>query len=148
MGAYRNVLVGTDGSTSATRAVDQAARLAAATGARLTIVTAFSRDGRTERAADDVPDDLRWMVTDAGTAEGAAVDAVQLARNLGAADVRTRTVAGEPAEALVAAAEDTGADVIVVGSRGMTGVARFVMGSVPNAVSHRAPCDVLIVQTV
>jgi nucleotide-binding universal stress UspA family protein len=56
--------------------------------------------------------------------------------------------AGDPASALIEAAEDTLADVIVVGSRGMTGASRFLLGSVPNKVSHHAPCDVLIVHTV
>ena len=148
MGAYRNVLVGTDGSPPATRAVDQAARLAASCGARLTIVTAYAGDLRHERDATEAPDEIRWMVADAGSAEGTVSDAVHLARNLGAQDVRTITVAGDAADVIVRAADESSADVIVVGSKGMAGPARFVLGSVPNSVSHRAPCDVLIVQTV
>lgn len=148
MGAYRNVLVGTDGSPTATRAVDQAARLAASVGARLTIVTAYTRDPRHEREAAEAPEEVRWMVTDAGAATGTVDDAVRLARNLGATDVITRTASGDPADVLVEMADETGADVIVVGSKGMVGAARFVLGSVPNKVSHHAPCDVLIVQTV
>ena len=66
---------------------------------------------------------------------------------MGVADVRTRSEPGDPADALIDAAEDTGGDVIVVGSRGMTGATRFFLGSVPNKVSHHAPCDVLIVST-
>jgi nucleotide-binding universal stress UspA family protein len=55
---------------------------------------------------------------------------------------------GDPAEMLIEAAEDTGGDLIVVGSKGMASATRFVLGSVPNKVSHHAPCDVIIVHTV
>ena len=58
-----------------------------------------------------------------------------------------QAVAGNPPDVLLAAAADFGADVIVVGSKGLTGASRFVLGSVASAVSHHAPCDVLIVQT-
>jgi nucleotide-binding universal stress UspA family protein len=58
----------------------------------------------------------------------------------------THVWVGEPADALVQIAEDHGAQMIVVGNRGMTG-ARRVLGSVPNRVSHNSPCDVLIVTT-
>ena len=54
---------------------------------------------------------------------------------------------GDPASALVAAARDLAVDCIVVGNKGMTGARRFVLGSVPNKVSHNAPCDVLIAAT-
>jgi nucleotide-binding universal stress UspA family protein len=60
--------------------------------------------------------------------------------------VRPHTVTGDPADALLAIAEQENADLIVVGSRGMHGMTR-VLGSVPNKVSHRARCSVLIVAT-
>ncbi len=53
---------------------------------------------------------------------------------------------GEPAQALITIAADQGADMIVVGNRGMSG-ARRMLGSVPNRVSHHAHCGVLIVPT-
>jgi nucleotide-binding universal stress UspA family protein len=59
-------------------------------------------------------------------------------------DVRQHTMTADPSEAILAVAEQVGADVIVVGNKGMH---RRVLGSIPNTVSHRATCDVLIVQT-
>ena len=56
-------------------------------------------------------------------------------------------MAGEAADALIGVAEETGADLIVVGNRGMSGARRFVLGSVPNTVSHHCPCILLIVDT-
>jgi nucleotide-binding universal stress UspA family protein len=61
--------------------------------------------------------------------------------------VQTHPVEGDPAEAVLSVAEETKADLIVVGNKGMTGARRFVLGSVPNNVSHHAPCSVLIVRT-
>src|SRR5687767_11281201 len=61
--------------------------------------------------------------------------------------VKTHGMAGDPADALIDIAENVKADLIVVGNRGMGGVKRFVLGSVPNKISHHAPCSVLIVHT-
>ena len=145
---YRNVVVGTDGSATAEQAVEHAARLAGAFGARLTVVTAYTPgEGVSPQELDAAPEDVRWRLTDASGAEDLAGHAKTLARKAGVADVRTRVAAGDPASALIDVAEDTLADVIVVGSKGMTGASRFVLGSVPNKVSHHAPCDVLIVHT-
>ena len=54
---------------------------------------------------------------------------------------------GDPADAILDVAEETSADLIVVGNKGMTGAKRFLLGSVPNKVSHHAPCSVLIIRT-
>lgn len=142
---YRNVIVGTDGSETATRAVEHAAKLAAAFGSRLTVVTAYTADPSRKRAADEAPEDLRWMVTDSAAASDRAAEGIKRARELGVTDVHHRTAEGDPASIVVQAAEETGGDLIVVGSRGMTSTTRSF--SVPNKVSHHAPCDVLIVQT-
>ncbi|MDQ1437811.1 MAG: hypothetical protein QOK43_1440 [Acidimicrobiaceae bacterium] len=149
MAPYRNVVVGTDGSPTATAAVTAAAELASASGARLTVVTAFApHPAQTARAMEEAPEEIKWRITESGQADEKAGEACRLARELGVKDVRARSEPGDPAEALIGVAEDTGGDVIVVGSKGMTGAARFVLGSVPNKVSHHAPCDVLIVNTV
>ena len=146
--AYRNVVVGTDGSETAELAVEHAARLAGAFGARLTVVTAYSPgQGVTPQELDAAPEDVRWRLVDSSGAEDLAGHAKTLAKAAGVQDVRTRVAAGDPASALLDVAQDTLADVIVVGSKGMTGASRFVLGSVPNKVSHHAPCDVLIVHT-
>jgi nucleotide-binding universal stress UspA family protein len=55
---------------------------------------------------------------------------------------------GDPADAILDVAEEQDADLVVVGNKGMTGAKRFLLGSVPNKVSHHAPCSVLIIRTV
>ena len=147
-GPYRNVVVGTDGSETAAKAVRVAAGLASASGARLTVVTAFTpHEAVTARAREEAPEEIQWRITDAAAADETAAGACQVAKEAGVKDVRARAERGDPADALIDVAEDTGGDLIVVGSRGMTGAARFLLGSVPNKVSHHAPCDVLIVAT-
>lgn len=146
--AYRNVVVGTDGSETAAAAVRHAAQLAKAFGARLTVVTAYAQSAGAGADTADVPDELQWMVTDVAGAEERAGAGKKVAAEVGLDDVRTRVGRGDPAEMLIEAAEDTGGDLIVVGSKGMASASRFVLGSVPNKVSHHAPCDVIIVHTV
>jgi len=121
---YRKVLVGTDGSRTAARAVDRAVEVAASSGASVTILSA----GRPDRAK-------------------AVVDA-EAARHAGAAvTIDTRVVDDDPVAALVDAAAG-GYDLLVVGNRGMTGMSRFLrLGSVPNRVTHHLPCSLLIVKT-
>jgi nucleotide-binding universal stress UspA family protein len=148
MKPYRNVVVGTDGSATAGAAVRTAAELAMANGARLTVVTAFTpHQADVAKARAEAPEEIQWRITESGQADETAAEACRVARELGVKDVRARSESGDPADALIDVAEDTGGDVIVVGSKGMTGAARFFLGSVPNKVSHHAPCDVLIVAT-
>ena len=147
--AYAHVLVGTDGSASATEAVRHAAGLAAAFSATLTIVSAYTHDGEPgERAKAEVPADLQWTLTDSAAATERAEAGRRVARAAGVERVGIYVEAGDPAEVVVAAASERGADVIVVGSKGMTSPTRFLVGSVPNKISHHAPCDVIIVHTV
>jgi nucleotide-binding universal stress UspA family protein len=141
------VVVGTDGSATATRAVTRAGELAAALGAPLHIVMCCENHST-----------ATWATAAAGVAVAMAPDASEQAeaqkvlaraqRELDGIGVATYThvVSGEPAEALLAIAEDERAQMIVVGNRGMKG-ARRVLGSVPNSVSHRARCAVVIVPT-
>jgi nucleotide-binding universal stress UspA family protein len=145
---YRNVIVGTDGSETAELAVRNAAELAKAFGARLTIVTAFAPEPEEEaKRLEEAPPDVRWAITDATSADERARKGKAIAREIGVEDVVLRVDSGDPASLLIDAADETGGDVIVVGSRGMTGAKRFILGSVPNRVSHHAPVDVVIVHT-
>lgn len=144
---YANVVVGTDGSSRAEQAVRHAGELAAAFGARLTVVTAFEHDSHTARLQEDAPEELRWRLTDGNIAEERARAGRDVARAAGATDVDVRVEEAGPGEALVDAARAVSADLIVVGSKGMTSASRFLLGSVPNHVSHHAPCDVIIVHT-
>jgi nucleotide-binding universal stress UspA family protein len=141
------VVVGTDGSASAARAVEKAGELARALGAPLHVVMCC------ETSASAV-----WATAAAGVAVATGPDerdheqaeqiVARASREVAELGVETRThvCSGEPAEALLAIAEGEGAQMIVVGNRGMKG-ARRVLGSVPNSVSHRARCAVLIVPT-
>lgn len=143
---YRTIVVGTDGSPTAGRAVDQAIELAAVEAARLVFVTAFERtEGR--QPDDRIPDDVRWMVSDPNVAERHAREGRERARGVGVSDVVVQAVEGSPAEQILETAEDFNADLIVVGSVGLTRSARFILGSVASSVLHHAPCDVLVVHT-
>jgi nucleotide-binding universal stress UspA family protein len=145
---YRNVVVGTDGSETAELAVRHAVDLAKAFGSRLTIVTAFTpRPEEEAKRLQEAPEDVRWAITDATSADERARRARTIARDAGVDDVVMRVDGADPASLLIDAADDSGGDVIVVGSKGMTSAKRFVLGSVPNKISHHARCDVVIVHT-
>ena len=141
---YAAVVVGTDGSETAGKAVARAADLAERTGGRLHVVTAFGP--KPAEIPDELADEYNWMASAGAQAElilRQAADAV--ARD--GLEVETHARHGDPATAIIDVASEVGAAVIVVGNKGMTGVARFLLGSVPNKVAHHAPCDVLIVRT-
>ncbi|MEI2702872.1 MAG: universal stress protein [Baekduia sp.] len=142
------VVVGTDGSETAGTAVDQAAELAARAGARLLVVSAFTPvgAGRLQAEAQQAPHDVEWMVHEREEVEATLAEARERAARHGLeAEVYARR--GDPADAILDVAEEEGADLIVVGNKGMTGAKRFLLGSVPNRVSHHAPCSVLIIRT-
>lgn len=145
---YATIVVGTDGSATAELAVRHAGRLAADNEARLVIVTAYEpRGDELVRREGQAPEDIRWALTDRVQAEERALHGKKLTDELALSGVVTQAIEGSPADVLLNAAVDFDADVIVVGSKGLTSAARFVLGSVASAVSHHAPCDVLIVHT-
>jgi nucleotide-binding universal stress UspA family protein len=141
-----SIVVGTDGSDRAKLAVEEAIRLAKGLGLELHVVTAYSpvRSKRivgAPQGAIDVYETLTDTQVDAvlGEAAGKA-----RARDL---EVSTHAVQRDPAGALLEVASEVGARTIVVGSKGMHGARRFAIGSVPNDISHKAHCNVLIVNT-
>lgn len=142
---YRTIVVGTDGSASAERAVEQSVDLAAVDGARLVIVTAYERTDA--RPDERIPADVRWMTADPNEAERHARHARSLASERGVGDVVVQALEGDPSDELLEAADTFNADLIVVGSVGLTGSSRFLLGSVASSVLHHAPCDVLVVHT-
>jgi nucleotide-binding universal stress UspA family protein len=144
---YTNIVVGTDGSETAETAVRHASELAKEHGARLVVVTAYEPSDALAKESDAVPEDIRWALTDRVQAEEKAIHGRELAHETGLSGVVAQAIAGSPPDVLLEAAQDFNADVIVVGSRGLTGTARFVLGSVASSVSHHAPCDVFIVHT-
>jgi len=140
---YSNIVVGTDGSEPAWRAVTHALDLAKAMDATLHLVQAVPRpmvDAGMAGVAVAVPSMQETVDT-----FKAFLDAQVEPLGHDAISVHVRE--GSAVDVLIDVAEEVGADVIVVGSRGMTGAKRFVVGSVPNAVSHHAGCAVLIVKT-
>lgn len=146
---YKRILVGTDGSPPSLKSVREAARLAKVAGAELVILCAYGAldQGTLDRWREEAPDEISWRFTPSTIADEAIVKGETAAVEEGVTP-RMLTYKGEAAEALVQVAEQEDADLIVVGNRGMTGPSRFLLGSVPNKVSHSAPCDVLIVKTV
>ncbi len=146
---FGSILVGTDGSQTAHSAVAQAVDLAKSLGARLEIVCAYEpvAGSRLREERGVAPADMQWMVNAREDVEATLRDAVEQAEKEGVA-VETHARQGDPADAILDVAEERGADLIVVGNKGMTGAKRFLLGSVPNKVSHHAPCSVLIIRTV
>jgi nucleotide-binding universal stress UspA family protein len=146
--AYASIVVGTDGSPTAERAVAHAAAMATADGARVVVVTAFLPGGGARIAgAEDVPDDLRFALSDRVQAEERAERGRVIAKEAGVAKVVVQAISGDPANVLLEAAKDFDADLIVVGSKGLTSAAHFILGSVAASVAHHAPCDVLVAHT-
>ena len=145
---FKRIVVGTDGSETATQAVSQAIELAKLTGASLSLVSAYqpAHGRRVQAEQAGAPADVQYEIgprEDVNLVlDGAAADAKQQG-----IEVQTHPVEGDPADAILNVAEETHADLIVVGNKGMTGARRYLLGSVPNNVSHHAPCSVIIVRT-
>jgi nucleotide-binding universal stress UspA family protein len=133
---YANVVVGTDGSHTANLAVAHACELVTHGGGTLHIVHAWDVSPAMARLGDEAGDSGAMML-----AEVAAVCADT------GATVQTHLMRDDPADALLDVADAVHADLIVIGNRGMSGAKRFLLGSVPNKVSHHAHCTVLIVRT-
>jgi len=145
----RSIVVGTDGSETARKAVQEAADLANQLGAGMDIVSAYApvSNQRLRDEARQAPDDLQWTITPREDVDAKLNDAKELAEAAGVKEVTVHAREGDPADAILDVAEERGSDLIVVGNKGMSGAKRFLLGSVPNKVSHHAPCSVLIVRT-
>ena len=117
--------MGTDGSDTAARAVARAVDVAATLGAPLTIATAAANEARGREV----------------------VEAAAAAHRRSGVTITTAVLHGDAATALVDEALRGRYDLLVVGNKGMTGARRFLLGSVPNKVSHNVPCSLLIVRT-
>src|SRR5579872_7405300 len=137
---FQSIVVGTDGSETADEAVRQAAELAALLGARAHVVCVWETAGGDEDGTDGWARGTREAV-DATLARSAAVFAAA------GVEVDLYPQRGDPADSILDVAEERDADLIIVGNRGRTGAKRFLLGSVPNRISHHAPCAVLIIRT-
>ena len=145
---YSCIVVGTDGSDTAAEAVRQAAELARIHGARLHLVSAYSPTLRAKLQAERelLPEEERWMASPGEQAERVLTEAAKGVEASGVA-VETHSLPGDPAEVIIELAESLEAQLVVVGNKGMTGITRFLLGSVPSKVAHHASCSVLIVRT-
>jgi nucleotide-binding universal stress UspA family protein len=145
---FSSIVVGIDGSDTAREAVRQATELARSVGARIALVSAYEpvSDARL-RESIVVPQDLHWIINPREDVEATLEQAAAEIREAGV-EVEVFARQGDPADAILDVAEERGSDLIVVGNKGMTGAKRFLLGSVPNKVSHHAPCSVLIIRTL
>jgi nucleotide-binding universal stress UspA family protein len=145
---FNRIVVGTDGSATAAEAVRQAIDLAKLAGAQLSIVSAYQpvSKRRLEGEREGAPADVQYEI---GPREDVnlVLDAAAAGAKKEGLEVQTHPLEADPADAILNVAEEADADLIVVGNKGMTGARRFLLGSVPNNVSHHAPCSVMIVRT-
>ena len=141
----QTVAVGTDGSGTADKAVEFAIELAGRYEARIVFISAYvpARESHLHRESADAPEDTQWSSNPAEEIDATLRDCEERAEAKGlrwASEARE----GDPAKILVQLAESNEADVLVIGNKGMQ---RKVLGSVPNSVTHNAPCSVMIVKT-
>jgi nucleotide-binding universal stress UspA family protein len=160
MSGYRTVIVGTDGSDSSFRAVDQAAAFAAQQNAKLIIASAYipheekgswsrptSHDYVADPRAADSLGSEGYKLHGGAPVYDILHDARDRAKAAGAHDIEQRAIEGAPVDALVHLAKDVKADLLVVGDVGLDSVAGRLLGSVPAEVARKARIDILIVHT-
>jgi nucleotide-binding universal stress UspA family protein len=136
------VAVGTDGSATANQAVSEAAEIARRFGAKLVLLSAYHSSGRSaEGQGQDI--ELQWASSSSARVRSILErNEADLSRT--GIECETRADDGDPAEVLVRLAAECGADLLVIGNKG---IKRRVLGSVPNTVTHKADCSVLVVKT-
>jgi nucleotide-binding universal stress UspA family protein len=139
------IAVGTDGSATATKAVEFALDLAEHYKAKVVFISSYRpvSESRLRQEQKEAPQELQWSLNPAEDVEATLRDVEGLADERGL-KWTSEAREGDPADVLVDLAEEHGADVLVIGNKGMQ---RRVLGSVPNSVSHKAKCSVMIVKT-
>jgi nucleotide-binding universal stress UspA family protein len=145
------IVVGTDGSDTASVALTRAIELAKAFDATLHVVHAHrlvstASLGQAAAAGGPTFDIVEVNRTIEEDSKHVSTRAAEQAQAAGV-KCESHQVPGDAADALIDVAEKVKADLVVLGNRGMTGARRFVLGSVPNKVSHHCPCSLLIVDT-
>jgi nucleotide-binding universal stress UspA family protein len=139
----RSIVVGSDGSPSADAAIRRAAEIAEGTGAHVHLVTAYpdvpNYRETIESSAKAEPIDLREVAESVLARESRALTD-------GGIDVTTHAREGDPADVIIKVAQEVGADMVLVGARGLTGLQRFLLGSVSSKLSHHAPMSVMVVR--
>lgn len=145
---YKAIVVGTDGSDTAAEAVRHALALSKALGATLHLVSAgpSKPSAALGREAADAPADVQYAINPHEDLDAVLSEIEAQAKAEGVEVMSHAVLDTDPADAIMEVAERRKADLIVIGNRGMTGVARL-LGSVPNKVSHNAKCSVAIIRT-
>ena len=141
----QTITVGTDGSDTASKAVEFALDVAEKFGAKVVVASSYRPVGedRLRQEQREAPQDIQWSINPTEDVDKALRSVEEMARERGL-EVTSEARQGDPADVLCDIAEQHGADLLVVGNKGMH---RRVLGSVPNSVSHNAPCSVVIVKT-
>jgi nucleotide-binding universal stress UspA family protein len=141
----KTITVGTDGTDTASRAVEFALDMAERYGAKIVVASCYQpvSEDRLRKEQREAPQEIQWSInpTEDVDATLRAVEAKAKDRGL---DTASEAREGDPADVLCDIAEAHGADLLIVGNKGMQ---RRILGSVPNSVSHKAPCSVVIVKT-
>ncbi len=137
------IVVGTDGSNTATAAVMEAMRLAVAFGETLHIVSAYAPD---HVQPGGLPREFSGLVTSHSHVDALLVDVASRARSAGI-EVETHAGTGDAADRIIEVAKETNANLIVVGNKGIGSLRRFVLGNVPSKVVHNSPCSTYVVHT-
>jgi nucleotide-binding universal stress UspA family protein len=137
------VAVGTDGSRTAREAVSMAADLASRFDAKLILLSAFQGSGARAPRRTGSSQEIEWAANSSARVREILSRTENELKAKGI-DCATRVDEGDAAEVLVELAAECGADLLVIGNKGMH---RRVLASVPNTVTHRAPCSVLVVKT-
>jgi nucleotide-binding universal stress UspA family protein len=145
---FDRIVVGTDGSETATEAVRTAVELAKLSSAKLEIVSAYEPIPRARLRDEEsgISGDISHTINPREDVQFVLDKAAAQAKKA-KVEVVTHPREGDPADAILDVAEENDADLVLVGNKGMTGARRFLLGSVPNKISHHAPCDVWIVKT-
>jgi nucleotide-binding universal stress UspA family protein len=139
------IAVGTDGSDTAAKAVDFALDLAEKFGSHVVIASSYKpvSESRVRSEQAEAPADIQWSINPMQDVTATLREVEEKAKQRGL-EATSEAREGDPADVLCDIAEQHNADLLIVGNRGMQ---RRVLGSVPNSVSHKAPCSVVIVKT-
>lgn len=147
MSDYKVVVVGTDGSDSSLRAVDQAAAIAAKSNAKLIVATAYLPEHKRDSGEPDQPKGDDYKAEGNAPVYAMLREAADRAKAAGAEDVEQRPIVGAAVDALVELVDEVKADLLVVGNVGVNSIAGRLLGSVPRAVRRRANTEVLVAET-
>jgi nucleotide-binding universal stress UspA family protein len=139
---FSTVAVGTDGSATAREAVSEAAEIARRFDAKLVLLSVFEASKGSRPIADK--DIEREWASNSSALVRSILERTEREMRRDGIECETRAEEGDPAEVLVRLASECDADLLVIGNKGMK---RRVLGSIPNTVTHKADCSVLVVKT-